>query len=418
MAKQLTLDAWLDKLSVLHSKEIDLGLERVAEVGRRIDLLRPRSFVITVAGTNGKGSSVAMIQSILCAAGFRVGSYTSPHILKFNERIQINGNPISDARIVEAFELVDQARKEITLSYFEFATLAALIIFKQSELDFIVLEVGLGGRLDAVNIVDADACLLTAIDIDHVEWLGSDREKIGYEKACVMRSHGVAVCSDPNPPKSVIDYAANLGVALSLLNQDYAYRILSHGWEFEHRNKTIFLPNPSLLGDFQFQNAAGVICLLDNMALDLPSWSLFEGLTELQHPGRLQFKQIANQAWLLDVAHNPQSVQVLAGFVAKQPVVKRIAIFAGLADKDLLPMVKAMHPYIDQWLVVDLTVARATPLAVMKEILDQASVSEDCAIFFDEMQDAVDFALKSNFEQVLVYGSFVTVSQALEALDG
>ncbi|WP_052501410.1 bifunctional tetrahydrofolate synthase/dihydrofolate synthase [Thiomicrospira microaerophila] len=418
MSESLTLEGWLDKLSHLHSKEIDLGLDRVRAVGERLGVLRPAPFVITVAGTNGKGSSVAMLQSILLASGYRVGSYTSPHILRFNERIQLNGADVSDTQIIQAFEAIEQASAQCTLTYFEFATLAALIVFNQADLDYVVLEVGLGGRLDAVNIVDADACLITSIDIDHADWLGTDREAIGFEKAGVMRPHRLAVCSDPYPPVSLVNHARNLGVDLRLINQAYCYKILSTEWQFTCGEIQWVLPKPALLGDFQCQNAAGVVCLLLVAGVALTEASLRKGLVSLHHPGRLQSMSLGNQAWLFDVAHNPQSVCVLAQFIEQQPRTRRLAIFAGLADKDLVPMIKVMQSHIDHWILVDLAVPRATPLAVLNEICHQAGIPEQQIDSFHQMKAAIAFAQSLAVAQVVVYGSFITISQALGELDG
>ena len=261
-----SLTDWLDWLLKLHAQEIELGLDRVREVAKQLDVLTPAPFVITVAGTNGKGSSVAMLVAILKVAGYKVGSYTSPHILRFNERIQLNAQPVTDQSIVAAFDAIEKARQGIKLTYFEFATLASLFIFKQADLDVVVLEVGLGGRLDAVNIVDAQACLLTAIDVDHIEWLGSDRDKIGFEKAGVMRLNGLSVCSDPTPPKTVLEHAKHLKVDLKLLGRDYDFESNSDNWHFKTKHQSITLPEPNLAGQFQLQNAAGVVALLKTQA--------------------------------------------------------------------------------------------------------------------------------------------------------
>lgn len=418
---------WLDWLLNLHSQEIELGLTRVAQVAERLAVLRPAPYVITVAGTNGKGSSVAMLTSIMRAAGYKVGSYTSPHIFRFNERIRINGVEVDDQSIVQAFSQIESVRNEISLSYFEYTTLAALLLFKQASLDLVVLEVGLGGRLDAVNIVDADACLLTAIDVDHIDWLGSDREQIGYEKAGVMRAGALAVCSDPQPPKSVIKHAEKIEAKLSLLGRDYQYRLMDkQAWLLidQNQQQTVW-PRPALGGDFQCQNAAGVLALIHaQSAFKVSSQAIERGLKQANNPGRLQAIQRDKQAWLFDVAHNPQSVGALAGYLdqqrneAKLEKAKTLAIFAGLNDKDLAPMVSQITPYIDGWLLVDLAVARATTLVELQEVLRLAGVSHEKSIAFDTMSKAMDWAKQSAYQQIVVYGSFITVSQALEKLDG
>ncbi|MBE0493410.1 MAG: bifunctional tetrahydrofolate synthase/dihydrofolate synthase [Thiomicrospira sp.] len=412
------LTDWLNWLLQLHAQEIELGLDRVREVAKQLDVLTPAPYVITVAGTNGKGSSVAMLVAILSAAGYKVGSYTSPHILRFNERIQLNAQPVSDQQIVVAFDRIEKARQGIKLTYFEFATLAALVLFKQSALDIVVLEVGLGGRLDAVNIVDAQACLLTAIDVDHIEWLGSDREKIGFEKAGIMRSNGLTVCSDPNPPKTVVDYAEKLHVDLKLLGRDYGFNVDSDDWVFKIADQSITLPLPNLAGLFQLQNAAGVLALLKTQArLTIDQVAYEQGLKQIQHPGRLQTIQLDHQAWLLDVAHNSQSVDVLANHLKRQPEqTKYLVVFSALADKDIEAMVSQIKPYASHWLLVDLQVERSAPLARLQEVLRLAGVGAECQLAFNSMAEAVTCARQSNESRVLIYGSFVTVSQAMAEL--
>lgn len=416
-----SLIEWLDWLLNLHAQEIDLGLDRVRIVAGRLQVLKPAPFVISVAGTNGKGSSVAMLVAILTAAGYRVGSFTSPHIVRFNERIQLNGQDVADAVIVDAFSQIERARQAVKLTYFEFATLAALVIFSQSNLDVVVLEVGLGGRLDAVNIVDAQAALLTAIDIDHIEWLGSDRNKIGLEKAAIMRANALAICSDPHPPQSVIDYADQIHVDLRLLGRDYQYSFEHQAWCFEATNPNLMfssLPKPNLAGEFQIQNAAGVIALLSAQRhLKLDQKILEQGLQAIKHPGRLQSLQHNHQAWLLDVAHNPQSVSALADHLNTAPTNgSRLAIFSALIDKDIEPMVAKMLPFVSHWVVVDLDVPRSTPLAQLQEVLRLCGVAPSKQSNFGSMSQAIAWVSQSNYEQVLVYGSFVTVSQALEEL--
>lgn len=413
-----SLTDWLDWLLKLHTQEIDLGLERVREVAKKLDVLTPAPYVITVAGTNGKGSSVVMLVAILRAAGYQVGSYTSPHILRFNERIQLNAQPVLDSLIVGAFDAIESARQGVKLTYFEFATLAALTIFKQSKLDVVVLEVGLGGRLDAVNIVDAQACLLTAIDVDHVEWLGSDREKIGFEKAGVMRPNGLAVCSDPNPPKTLLEYAQALGVDLRLLGRDYDYLANPEDWVFKTAQQSIHLPQPNLAGQFQLQNAAGVLALLRTQtSLKIDQTDCEQGLRAAQHPGRLQTIQVDHQAWLFDVAHNPQSVDALAEHLKLQADGDDyLVIFSALSDKDIQAMVSQIKPFASQWLLVDLQVDRSAPLARLQEVLRLAGVVSSRQQAFSSMAEAVNCARQSTEKRILIYGSFVTVSQAMTEL--
>lgn len=420
---QSSLSQWIDWLLHLHAKEIDLGLERIRIVANEMQVTRPAPFVITVAGTNGKGSSVAMLTSILLEAGYKVGTYTSPHILEFNERIQVNGESVSDQLIVDAFSKIEQKRKSIKLTYFEFSTLAALSIFTASNLDVIVLEVGLGGRLDAVNVVDADATIITAIDVDHIEWLGDDRDLIAIEKAGVMREGQLSVCSDPNPPQTLIDYAHRNKVHLSLLGIDFTYS--SHAdddqaWLFKqaHQEKAVYsLKIPNLEGAFQFQNAAGVVALLLKIKTFLPVSieAISNGLQKVQHAGRLQRMKIGNQAWLIDVAHNPQSALVLAEFLSCQESPKdgRIAIFSALSDKDMLPMVKVIAPFVDVWAIADLAIPRATSIEVLTQTLLQAGVKKADIEVYGSIDQTVQSVKRYAISDVLVCGSFFTVSQAL-----
>lgn len=417
---QSDLQTWIDWLLNLHAKEVDLGLVRVSEVAGRMQISRPAPFVITVAGTNGKGSSVAMLSRILVAQGYRVGSYTSPHILRFNERIQIDHQMVCDREIVEAFAEIESVRAETKLTYFEFSTLAALAVFKKHKVDVAVLEVGLGGRLDAVNLVDADAALITPIDVDHVDWLGDDREKIALEKAGVMRAGRPAVCSDPQPPQSLVTFAKQQTVPLSCLGRDFTFSVSEKNWSFSMGSCVLNTswPLPALKGRFQVQNAAGVLALLCQLYSKLPvsSEAVIKGLRETVHPGRLQTVKVGHQNWLIDVAHNPQSAEVLAGYLTGQSDTPRFtAVFSVLQDKESLPMVKRLAPWIDRWLVADLGVPRATGLQGLKQLLNQAGVAKEQIDEFSSIGDAVSAAQKHN-QSILVWGSFFTVSQAFEAL--
>lgn len=444
--KNSTLEQWVDWLSSLYSTEIDLGLDRIRKVAIDMDLRQPAPHVLTVAGTNGKGSSVAMLVASLKHAGYKVGSYTSPHILRFNERIQINQQPVVDRQITQAFAEIELARKQTKLTYFEFATLAALSIFKACRVDIAVLEVGLGGRLDAVNVVDADAALITAIDIDHVDWLGDDREKIAIEKAGVMRSGHLAVCSDDNPPKSLAEYAKHHQVDLLQLGTDFNYHgpiqfeNTSVGWCWQtlshninqlvssEGNQNFVLPR--LKGLFQLQNAAGVVALLlelwvrKRLFLDF-SWQqvvtvINQGLAHCVHPGRLQTLKVNQQSWLIDVAHNPQSAQVLVEFLQQSSTAQYslTAIFSVLNDKDSLPMVELLAPFIKHWFIADLDNPRSMSIQDLQALLHRAGVVNSSTVTVEPMNsiaESVDKALNSSSD-VLVFGSFFTVSQAFAKL--
>jgi dihydrofolate synthase/folylpolyglutamate synthase len=408
---------WLAWLTEQHPQEIDLGLARVGEVAQRLQVCQPAPFVITVAGTNGKGSSVAMLSAILRAAGYRVGTYTSPHLLEFNERIVIDGQSVDDGTLVSAFCAIKQACKNISLTYFEYATLAALSIFKQHSLDVVVLEVGLGGRLDAVNIVDADATLLTAIDIDHADWLGSTRDAIGFEKAGVMRAHQLCVCSDPLPPQTVIDHAQALAVDLRCLGRDFTYQAQADDWLFQDATGEQAWPLPALKGAFQLQNAAGVLALLKaQSALPVTDATIRQGLIQLVHPGRLASYSLNQQAWLVDVAHNPQSVHALAQYLALSPLTERVAVFAVMADKDVAPMIALMRPLVSMWVLPELGVPRAMAAQRLAEQLMAHGVDASAIVVKEKMAQALGFAQSLPLAQGVVFGSFITVAQALEAV--
>ncbi|WP_319557408.1 bifunctional tetrahydrofolate synthase/dihydrofolate synthase [Thiomicrorhabdus sp.] len=422
-SRQSSLNEWVDWLLHLHAQEIDLGLDRVAKVAADMELLRPAKKVISVAGTNGKGSSVAMLSAILKAAGYRVGSYTSPHIRRFNERIRINGEMVEDQVIVDVFDAIEQARKQTKLTYFEFSTLAALKVFKDQQVDVAVLEVGLGGRLDAVNIVDADAALITAIDVDHIDWLGDDRSLIALEKAGIARTGHPAVCSDPCPPDTLVNYMRQHQIPFAQIGDDFNYRQKGENWSFLFAEDSVLeLPLPALKGGFQLQNAAGVLAVLRQLNLPIDKQAIINGLLSVEHEGRLQVVGVEGQNWLFDVAHNPQSAQVLAEYLQHESAgveggSKRVAIFSVLNDKDSLPMVCALAPYIDRWAIAELHGPRALPLQKLQSLLQQSGVSEDKQFAFDSMDDAVFWAKQQAPDPVLVWGSFFTVSQVKEALD-
>lgn len=422
---ETTLEDWLAWLQNQHAQEIHLGLERVQQVAQNMNLLQWDIPAITVAGTNGKGSSVAMLSSIYQAAGYQVGTYTSPHLLQFNERIQCNGQAVSDLEIVRAFEKINLARGDTFLSYFEFATLAALFVFKQRaiSLDIIILEVGLGGRLDAVNIIDGSVALITAIGVDHIDWLGSDREQIGAEKAGIMRPHQPAVCSDMNPPKSIQATANQLKTPLFQIGSEFDFALKNtQAWAFLQKNTVLFdnLPWPSLKGQFQIQNAAGVlevIALLQDK-LPVPEKFIAIGLQNVAHPGRLQSLQKGTQTWWLDVAHNPQSAQVLANYLEQNQLKFECAIFSVLADKEAEPMIQSLRPFIQTWVLADLHSDRSMTQEALQSLLLAQGIAKENIRGMDSIKEAVSWGMSqfNELNQLLVFGSFLTVSQAMEAL--
>jgi dihydrofolate synthase/folylpolyglutamate synthase len=410
---------WLAFQESSHAQVIDMGLARVQVVAARLVLKSSPLFTITVAGTNGKGSSTAMLSSIYAAAGYKVGWYSSPHLLHYSERIRINNEPVSDGLLVEAFRAIAVVSQDLTLSYFEWGTLAALWIFKTQGCEIQVLEVGLGGRLDAVNVIDADAVLITPIDIDHQAYLGNTREVIAVEKAGIFRSGQVVVCSDTQPPRSLLVEAQGLGLSLLLSRKDFSWLKQEKGrWLWQAGNRVYALPQPALRGDFQLANAAGVLMLIESLQLRFPvsEFALTQGLSDVRLHGRLDARRCAEKNWLFDVAHNPQSVAALANYLAdrSEPV---IGIFSALFDKDISGMVAGLSPYVNQWFVAPLGCARGAPLDQLQtsfSIVDKARVN-----WCRDIAHACDLAQKhTSLSMRLVCGSFVTVEQGLAWLEG
>jgi dihydrofolate synthase/folylpolyglutamate synthase len=411
------LSDWLRWQEGLHVREIDLGLERARLVLERLGLPQPAWPVITVAGTNGKGSTVAMLESLLRSAGLRVGCYSSPHLLRYNERIRIDGLPVLDEPLCEAFARVDAARGEVSLTYFEFGTLAAFDLFSRAGLDAAVLEVGLGGRLDAVNVLDADVAVVTGIGIDHVEWLGPDRESIGREKAGVFRAGRIAVCSDPEPPASIARHAAAVGAELRQLGRDFHYRATAEGWEWQgRRTRLVELPRPALPGRVQLQNAAGVLAAIEALgrpALLEPA-TVARGLTSVRLPGRFQVLPGAPPL-ILDVAHNPHAAERLAETLAEQARVPRtVAVTGMLRDKDAAGVFERLVPFVDAWYLCELDSPRAAPAARLAQAL--AGLTEPRNVHLAATVPAALAAARADAGadgRVLVFGSFLTVAAAL-----
>lgn len=416
MLPNWTLNDWLTFQEQQHSQAIDLGLDRVRDMAQRLGLLSPQALTITVAGTNGKGSSTAALSAIYTAAGYRTGWYSSPHLLRYNERICIDNRPVGDDLLVEAFQAIYAQLQGLTLSYFEWGTLAALWLFKQHNCQVQVLEVGLGGRLDAVNVIDADAALITPIDLDHQAWLGNDRATIAKEKAGVLRTHQVAVCSDPNPEQSLLDYADQLAVPLALMLKDFHYqRLDAQTWQWQGLGKVLELPLPKLLGEFQLANVSGVVMLVQALQEKLPvsEEQLAQGLQDIQLVGRLDYRQLGATRWLFDVAHNPQSIRALADYCAthlKQQTI--VMVFSALSDKEIAPMVAQLSPYIDRWFVAVLPSPRAA--SHQQLVASLTSIAADKLVWCYSIEQAFEQAQQQP-ESVLrlVTGSFVTVEQGL-----
>ena len=414
-----TLDDWLAHCEQLHPKTIDMGLDRVRAVAERMGL-RFDCPVFTVAGTNGKGSTCAMLEAILTQAGFRTGLFTSPHLVRFEERCRIRGQNVDASDLVAAFARVESARAEISLTYFEFTTLAILDTLARAGLDAVILEVGLGGRLDAVNIIDTDCAIITSIDIDHAELLGDTREKIGFEKAGILRTGRPAIVSDPVPPQSVIDRATEIGADLWLLGRDFNYSGDKQQWAWGGRGRRYAgLAYPALRGANQLINASGVLAALTAMRQQLPvtAQAVRNGLALVDLPGRFQVVP-GQPALVLDVAHNPHSVAALAlnldamGFYPTTH-----AVFGAMADKDLAPMLHRMDPLVDRWYFADLPTPRAASGAALQAAWQALTQRKDAssAVFSQPLDALHAAAAKAQAaDRIVVFGSFYTVGGVLE----
>ncbi|MCC6206643.1 MAG: bifunctional tetrahydrofolate synthase/dihydrofolate synthase [Gammaproteobacteria bacterium] len=420
-----TLDAWLAWLEDLHPRSIELGLERVRRVAVSLglDAALP-SPVVTVAGTNGKGSSVALFESILTAAGYRVAAYTSPHLLRYNERVRIGGREADDAELCQAFERVDRARGDTSLTYFEFGTLAALDHFTRVDPDVVVLEVGMGGRLDAVNLVDPDVALVTGIGIDHVDWLGPDREAIGAEKAGIFRRGRPAVCGDPDPPRSLLAAAAAVGAGLHLTGRDFGYEVeegAAGAWSWRGGGIRLEgLPAPALAGRFQYRNAAGVLMALRLLEdrLDVGRAALDMGLRKVSLAGRFQSLLVDGVPCILDVAHNLEGAQALARTLAERPASGRtLAITAILGDKDIDGMISSLSGVVDAWYVGALAVERAAPVERLRDGIAVHAPGTAVSLCVDPaaaLRSARSAAQPG--DRIVVFGSFYTVGAVMRAL--
>ena len=418
-----TLENWLSWQETLNPRNIDLGLERVAEVWHRLqppDL--SASTVISIAGTNGKGSSVALFEAMLEAGGYSSGSYTSPHLLRYNERIRLNGQPLSDQAIMDAFHAIDQVRDDLPLTYFEFGTLAALYVFSRQKPDVVLLEVGLGGRLDAVNIIDADLALVTSIALDHQDWLGNDLEAIGREKAGIFRAGKPAVYSAPDMPRSIEAQARKLGAFLYRNGRDFQPRVdeSAERWAWQGRGRLIQdLPLPALAGEHQLDNAAGVIMALTLLEdrLHLDAGAFRQGLESAELPGRQQQIDRSGVSWVLDVAHNPHAVTRLAEHLRTHPVPGRtLAVLGMLRDKDAARAGELMKDMVQEWHLAGISDSRGQSAAELAQRLATVGVQGN---LHEMVRDAVHAAQHQAGagDRVVVFGSFHTVAEALGCLD-
>ena len=413
-----TLADWLARYEAVTSQGIELGLERVGEVFARLNLELP-GLVLTVAGTNGKGSSVAMLAALLRDAGYRVGAYTSPHLMRYNERIVVDAVPASDDEIVRAFERIEAARGDTRLTYFEVGTLAALAVFAERGVDVAVLEVGLGGRLDAVNVVEPDVGLITSIALDHQEWLGNTREAIAAEKAGIMRSGKPLVYAEIDRPTSIDTAATQTGARLCAAGRDYRWRTGEQGsWSYSGIGLQLDgLAAPALPGEFQRANAAGALCTLEAAGLGdiLSTERVNRVLTTIDVPGRSQ-RFSDRQRWLFDVAHNPAAAEGLAAILESAPRPHRVAIVGMLDDKDTSAVIGPLGPLIDDWIAVSASSPRAVPAA---ELGRRVAVLCNCpCLIADSPAHAVAEARLRCGEasEIVVFGSFYTVGPVQQAL--
>lgn len=403
------LAAWLSYLENLHSKTIDLGLERVSQVAARLDVLRPAPFVFTVAGTNGKGTTCRTLEAILLAAGYRVGVYSSPHLVRYTERVRVQGGELAESAHTESFAAIEAARGDISLSYFEFGTLSALWLFKQAQLDVVILEVGLGGRLDATNMVDANVAVVTSIALDHTDWLGPDRESIGREKAGIFRAGMPAVVGEPDMPHTIADVAQEKGARLLRRDVDWRYEANAHGWDFyDAQGELRGLPLPSV----PQPNAATALAALRASQLNVSEQAIREGIATAILPGRFQIVSESPRL-ILDVAHNPHAAGYLAGKLATMPKTGRVLAVVGmLHDKDIAGTLACLEPVVDSWYCAPLEGPRGASAQQLLEHVQHGRAWPDVAQAWQAaMADA------SADDTVLVCGSFHTVAHVMEAIE-
>lgn len=411
----LSIDEWLDRLENRHPQEIQLGLTRVKTVADRLSLCEPGCVVITVAGTNGKGSTVAALEAIYLAAGFRVGCYTSPHLFAFNERICVNKQPISDELLCEAFSLLEQTRGDIHLTYFEMTTLAALYYFKQCSLDVVILEVGMGGRLDATNIIDADLAIITTVDLDHQEYLGNTIEAIGHEKAGILKANQLFMYADFNPPYSVGKQAKALGVPMHCLGVDYSFtETPDYLYISSQAGGSMQLPRPGINLKAAAAAVVSSALLIDKLRVNGAQYGL--AMQNVAISGRQQVLHGAVTR-VFDVAHNPQAVSLLAEFIRQyQPRGKVHAIFSGLQDKDLCGLIRPMYACVDFWYLARLNGKRAAS----ESMLLAAFYAESGAVApcFGDPVLAYHAAMQqaSPGDLIVIYGSFLTVGPVMATI--
>ena len=412
------LAGWLTYLESLHPKTIALGLERVSQVRQQLNL-QPDFPVIVVGGTNGKGSVCAMLESILRAAGYRVGCYTSPHLLHYNERVRIDKQQASDDELCASFEKIEQARGETRLTYFEFGTLAAMQCFIAHRVDVAILEVGLGGRLDAVNVFDNDCAVIASVDIDHTDYLGETREQIAFEKSGIMRGGRVVICADSDVPQALHTQAKAIGAELWCIGGEFGFTPHQGQWDYRSKlGSRNALPYPALRGAFQLGNASAALAALDVLKDRLPvsMEAVRRGLTEVNLAGRFQFVP-GKPTLILDVAHNPHAARSLAKNLAGLPPCPHTyAIFAMLKDKDMAGVAAALGFCVDTWLVAGIATPRGATAGELAQALKRGGVHGEM-LTFDNIAEAVSYAYNAAGEndRIITFGSFHTVAEVMAA---
>lgn len=413
-----SLSNWLTYIETCHPSKINLGLERISKVAKRLQVVNFDCPVVTIAGTNGKGSTVALIAAILTAAGYRVGTYTSPHLIRYQERIQIAGDCMSDQDLCQAFQQIEKSRSDIPLTYFEFGTLAALWTFKQAALDAIILEIGLGGRLDAVNCVDADLAIISMIDFDHMEWLGDTREKIGFEKASIMRPNRPCVCGDFAPPQSLLNMAQSLACPLYRQGIEFDYKIQGQSWSWNSQQFSLRdLPLPNI----DCQNAATVLQAIELLGdyFIITPLAIQEGLKRVFVPGRFHIIEKNARQIIIDVAHNPAGGECLSKRLANTPCLgNTYAVVGMLADKDSLNTLRPLKHHVDHWYLCDLVEPRGAKANQLKQSLLKLEISQTILEF-----SSPDLAFQQAYRQLqkndrlLVFGSFHTAAAIYRYLE-
>jgi dihydrofolate synthase / folylpolyglutamate synthase len=417
MIRPTTLEAWLAHLETLHPKAIAMGLERVALVHSRMDAMLACP-IVTVTGTNGKGSTCAMLESVLRCAGHRTGLYTSPHLMRYNERVKVDGDAQDDDALIRAFNAVEDARDDVPLTYFEYGTLAALRIFALAKLDVAVLEVGLGGRLDAVNIVDADIAVVTSVDLDHSDYLGPTREDVGREKAGIFRPARPVICAEPDPPSTLVAHARAVGAPIVQFGRDYGYVAQDRQWQYwGPGGRRHGLPFPALRGAYQLTNAATALAAIDLLRdrLHVGGGAVRDGLLAVDLKGRFQVLP-GRPTVVLDVAHNPHAARALAATLSSMGrFPQTIAVFGILADKDVDGVIAAMKERVDRWHVATLPGPRGANAVALAAALANAGVAKSEAFTFEDVASAFTAAraAASEADRIIVFGSFLTVAAAL-----